>query len=91
MASRTAFSSSWRRLAARFNRHSTVAPSSPFASKPFRQHRFISSQPPRNTNQIKFWPFLVIVGLGTFGYTQLVKRRIGEIITPAPPPFHQVV
>jgi UMP-CMP kinase len=98
MASRTAFSSSWRRLAGRFNRHSTAAsPSSPFAGKTFRQHRLISSQPPRNTNQVKFWPFLVIVGIGSFGYMQLVKRRVdmsptskdpkpaGELAAPAKP------
>lgn len=95
MASRTPFSNSWRRLASRLARPSAAASPSPFVNRPLRQHRLISSQPPRKTNQVKFWPFLVIVGLGTVGYLQLVKQRIemtppadkpaGELAAPAKP------
>jgi UMP-CMP kinase len=93
MASRT-FSNSWRRLASRLTRPSATASPSPFVNRSVRQHRLISSQPPRKTNQVKFWPFLVIAGLGSVGYMQLVKRRIempptdkpaGELAAPAKP------
>ncbi|KAI0176385.1 hypothetical protein GGR52DRAFT_571349 [Hypoxylon sp. FL1284] len=38
--------------------------------------RAYSSQPPTGSNNaVKFWPFLVIIGLGTAGYAMLIKSR----------------
>ncbi|KAH7324448.1 adenylate kinase-domain-containing protein [Stachybotrys elegans] len=42
-----------------------------------RQRRAYSSEPPRrSSNQIKFWPFLVLIGIGSLGYAGLVKQRV---------------
>lgn len=35
--------------------------------------------PPKNSNQVKFWPFLVIVACGFGGYAVLVNQRKGEL------------
>ncbi|KFA72595.1 hypothetical protein S40288_09373 [Stachybotrys chartarum IBT 40288] len=65
------------------------------AARPaFRQQsRFYASQPPRSTNnQIKFWPFLVLIAVGSAGYAGLVKRRM-EMAPPqvtAPQPTGQL-
>ncbi|KAI4868586.1 hypothetical protein F4820DRAFT_444998 [Hypoxylon rubiginosum] len=38
--------------------------------------RTYSTQPPRGPNNaVKFWPFLVIIGLGTGGYVFMIKSR----------------
>ena len=42
--------------------------------------RSYSSQPPkpRRNDEVKFWPFLVVILVGTGGYVALVNRRNGE-------------
>ncbi|KAI1780088.1 hypothetical protein F4818DRAFT_437379 [Hypoxylon cercidicola] len=38
--------------------------------------RTYSTQPPRGPNNaVKFWPFLVIIGVGTAGYVFMIKSR----------------
>lgn len=40
--------------------------------------RAYSTEPPKSTgNQVKFWPFLVIIAAGTGGYVLLANRRKG--------------
>ena len=54
--------------------------SSPFLAVQCR--RPYSSEPPRRRNdEVKFWPFLVVIGVGTLGYIALVNRRNGEFET----------
>ncbi|KAI1862138.1 uncharacterized protein JN550_010441 [Neoarthrinium moseri] len=70
-------------LAGRFQRASYA--SSPFAARaaptPSRvatrtARRSYSSEPPKgSSSSIKFWPFLVIIALGTGGYAMVVKQR----------------
>jgi UMP-CMP kinase len=40
-----------------------------------QQLRLYSSGPSQPKSQVKFWPFLAIIGLGTAGYIGLVNRR----------------
>ena len=50
----------------------------PYASAARRAY---SSQPPKGPNQnVKFWPFLIIIAAGTAGYAVLVRGRTGEPI-----------
>ncbi|KAL2694163.1 hypothetical protein Neosp_000737 [[Neocosmospora] mangrovei] len=37
--------------------------------------RQYSSQPPKRNDNVKFWPFLVVIGVGSLGYVGLVNRR----------------
>ncbi|UPK90246.1 hypothetical protein LCI18_001181 [Fusarium solani-melongenae] len=37
--------------------------------------RQYSSQPPKRNDAVKFWPFLVVIGVGSLGYVGLVNRR----------------
>ncbi|KAM5351676.1 hypothetical protein ACJ41O_004399 [Fusarium nematophilum] len=40
------------------------------------QHRRpYSSQPPKRNDNVKFWPFLIVIGVGSLGYVGLVNRR----------------
>lgn len=50
---------------------------SPSASQCIRSY---SSQPPkpRRNDEVKFWPFLVVILVGTGGYVALVNRRNGK-------------
>ncbi|KKP07547.1 UMP-CMP kinase [Trichoderma harzianum] len=58
-----------------------------YKSRVFRQQRFYSSQEPRTGgSQIKFWPFLALIGLGTAGYIQLANTRVKNM----PPPTTEV-
>lgn len=45
-----------------------------------RSGRFYSSQPPkpRRNDEVKFWPFVVVILVGTGGYVALVNRRNGK-------------
>ncbi|KAJ3947930.1 bifunctional uridylate/adenylate kinase [Colletotrichum fioriniae] len=45
--------------------------------------RFYSSEPPKKSSGVKFWPFLVVVGAGSFAYKLLVDQRAGKA---SPPP-----
>ncbi|KAI2471205.1 hypothetical protein F4781DRAFT_128095 [Annulohypoxylon bovei var. microspora] len=65
-----------------------MRPMSPFRFR--TSHSFTSSlrtystQPPRGSNDaVKFWPFLVIIGLGFGGYAFLVKTRVENRTAPA--------
>ncbi|KAI1036535.1 hypothetical protein LB503_002938 [Fusarium chuoi] len=51
-----------------------------------RSGRFYSSQPPkpRRNDEVKFWPFVVVILVGTGGYVALVNRRNGRIHNPDP-------
>ncbi|KAL2184155.1 UMP-CMP kinase [Thermothelomyces heterothallicus CBS 203.75] len=58
------------------------SPSSPsfLSQQPLAQRSYSSGSqgkntPPRNDQQIKFWPFLVVIALGSGGYILLVNRR----------------
>lgn len=42
--------------------------------------RQYSSQPPKRNDNVKFWPFLVVIGVGSLGYVGLVNRRKGELL-----------
>lgn len=56
---------------------------SPFTSSSLasRSSRFYSSQPPkpRRNDEVKFWPFVVVILVGTGGYVALVNRRNGKL------------
>ncbi|KAH6963528.1 hypothetical protein DER45DRAFT_112485 [Fusarium avenaceum] len=45
-----------------------------------------SSQPPkpRRNDEVKFWPFLAVIIVGTGGYMALAKHRHGKIHNPDP-------
>ncbi|KAF4781701.1 UMP-CMP kinase [Colletotrichum scovillei] len=47
-------------------------------------HRFYSSEPPKKSSGVKFWPFLVVVGAGSFAYKLLVDQRAEMASLPAP-------
>lgn len=81
------------RLAGRVaQRPAAVRPTavSPFSlPRAFRQRRPYSSQPPPpNSNKIKFWPFFLIIGLGSAAYVGLVNRRKGMSCFCASAPWH---
>ncbi|KAL2133930.1 hypothetical protein VTI74DRAFT_1348 [Chaetomium olivicolor] len=47
--------------------------------QPFAQRSYSSGSqhtpPPRSNNQVKFWPFLIVIACGSGGYMLLVNRR----------------
>ncbi|RSL56308.1 hypothetical protein CEP54_008897 [Fusarium duplospermum] len=52
--------------------------------------RQYSSQPPKRNDTVKFWPFLIVIGVGSLGYVGLVNRRKDmpvqpQLEAPAPP------
>jgi hypothetical protein len=55
----------------------------PFTSSSLatRSSRCYSSQPPkpRRNDEVKFWPFVVVILVGTGGYVALVNRRNGKL------------
>jgi UMP-CMP kinase len=59
------------------------SPSSFLRQQPLAQRSYSSGQahpPPRGSNnQVKFWPFLIVIALGSGGYILLVNRRKGEL------------
>ncbi|WYZ34667.1 hypothetical protein EsH8_I_000943 [Colletotrichum jinshuiense] len=50
----------------------------------FPARRFYSSEPPKKSTGIKFWPFVVVVGAGTLAYKFLVDQRVDMVALPAP-------
>ncbi|OHE95757.1 UMP-CMP kinase [Colletotrichum orchidophilum] len=46
--------------------------------------RFYSSEPPKKSSGVKFWPFLVVVGASSFAYKLLVDQRAEMAALPAP-------
>ncbi|KAL2199302.1 adenylate kinase-domain-containing protein [Corynascus similis CBS 632.67] len=63
-------------------RAASQSPSSIFRQQqPFAQRSYSSGSqggkntPPRNSQQVKFWPFVVVIALGSGGYVLLVNRR----------------
>ncbi|RYP54322.1 hypothetical protein DL768_000896 [Monosporascus sp. mg162] len=47
--------------------------------------RAYSTQPPKNSgNQVKFWPFLLIIAAGTGGYVLLARTRADMSTAPIP-------
>ncbi|KXH61132.1 UMP-CMP kinase [Colletotrichum salicis] len=47
--------------------------------------RFYSSEPPKKSSAgVKFWPFLAVVGAGSFAYKLLVDQRAEMAALPAP-------
>ncbi|KAK4156962.1 adenylate kinase-domain-containing protein [Chaetomidium leptoderma] len=72
---------------------SSPSPSSFLRQQPLAQRSSYSSgsqgksTPPRNSNnQVKFWPFLIIIACGSGGYMLLVNRRIEMPPTTTKPP-----
>jgi len=70
-------------------RAASQSPSSIFRQQqPFAQRSYSSGSqggkntPPRNSQQVKFWPFVVVIALGSGGYVLLVNRRKGKIVLP---------
>lgn len=63
----------------------TQSPSTFLRQQPLVQRSYSSGSqggqtPPRsNNNQIKFWPFVIVIALGSGGYMLLVNRRKGEL------------
>ncbi|KAK7752699.1 bifunctional uridylate/adenylate kinase [Diatrype stigma] len=53
----------------------TSAASSPVLRSARNTRRAYSTEPPRNTNNVKFWPFLVIIAAGSGGYVLLANQR----------------
>ncbi|KAL2165118.1 hypothetical protein VTH06DRAFT_414 [Thermothelomyces fergusii] len=47
----------------------------PPAQRPYSSGSQGKNTPPRNDQQIKFWPFLVVIALGSGGYVLLVNKR----------------
>ncbi|KAK9420979.1 hypothetical protein SUNI508_06124 [Seiridium unicorne] len=92
--------SSFSSLAGRFQARAFTSPAlsrAPAAPLPrintTAARRAYSTEPPKgSSNSIKFWPFLVIIALGTGGYAMIVNRRAempptekkaGELPAPA--------
>ncbi|KAK4105548.1 UMP-CMP kinase [Parathielavia hyrcaniae] len=61
------------------SRTATRSPFSLLRQQPFAQRSYSSQgqpPPPRGSNnQVKFWPFLIVIALGSGGYILLVNRR----------------
>ncbi|GKT42044.1 uncharacterized protein ColSpa_02225 [Colletotrichum spaethianum] len=48
----------------------------------FPARRFYSSEPPKKSSGIKFWPFLAVVGAGSLAYKFLVDQRADTAYPP---------
>ena len=65
------------------------SPSFPLRQQPLAQRSYSSgshgkSTPPKGSNnQVKFWPFVVVIALGSGGYMLLINRQPSEL-----PPAH---
>ncbi|ETS87720.1 hypothetical protein PFICI_01548 [Pestalotiopsis fici W106-1] len=60
------------------SRATTAAPRTPTKIATTAARRAYSTEPPKGSNNsIKFWPFVVIIALGTGGYAMIVNRRAG--------------
>ncbi|RYP24835.1 hypothetical protein DL765_000381 [Monosporascus sp. GIB2] len=54
--------------------------------------RAYSTQPPKNSgNQVKFWPFVLIIAAGTGAYVLLARKRAEMSTAPVPPQSAQGV
>lgn len=72
-----------RLFSARLTPRPSTLPARPSlaAPRPFRPAQYrrpYSSQPTGRKDTVKFWPFILVIGLGTLGYVALVNRRKGE-------------
>ncbi|KAK4128734.1 hypothetical protein N657DRAFT_37781 [Parathielavia appendiculata] len=61
----------------------TRSPSAFLRQQPVAQRSYSSQgqpPPPRGSNnQVKFWPFLIVIALGSGGYILLVNQRKGKL------------
>ncbi|KAF4966513.1 hypothetical protein FZEAL_10637 [Fusarium zealandicum] len=77
---------SGRFAASRFSPRASSSSTSLFAPRGFRpaQHRRPYSSEPGRNDKVKFWPFVVVIGVGSLGYVALVNRRKDMPTHPQP-------